>query len=72
MWKECTGNMALGTTEIQGQGLSTQMINYVYTVSQELRPLGRLFFFFIVNNSNTELIIIDSLLPPWRLKHKEK
>lgn len=29
-------------------------------------------FVLIVNNSYTELIIIDSILLPQRLKHKEK
>lgn len=65
-------NMALGITRFQqGQGIRIQMVNCVYTVSQELRVLGRLFF-LIVNNSYAELIIIDSILPPWRLQHKEK
>lgn len=66
-------NMALGVTWFQqGQRLRIQMMNCVYTVSQELKARGRLFFFFIVNNSYAELIIIDSILPPWRLQHKEK
>ena len=54
-------NMALGITRFQqGQGIRIQMVNCVYTVSQELRVLGRLFF-LIVNNSYAELIIIDSI-----------
>lgn len=38
-------NMALGITRFQqGQGIRIQMVNCVYTVSQELGVLGRLFF----------------------------
>lgn len=35
------------------------------------KHFGRLFY-LILNNAYTELIIIDSMLLPWRLKHKEK
>ena len=38
-------NMALGVTQFQqGQGIRIQMVNCVYTVSQELGVVGRLFF----------------------------
>jgi hypothetical protein len=42
-----------------GQCLRIQVTKYVYTVSQEIKAFGRQFF--IVNNSYTELIIIDYL-----------
>lgn len=34
------------------------MIDCIYTVSQELKALGRLVLFFILNNFYTELIIL--------------